>query len=350
MLLNTTDARQRAIGYSRFMPVHPTVSLFGNPWLLTEEGVRVMFTHERPHQLLALLACRREWIQRDELAEWFWPAQAPAAARSNLRKVLLLATRVPGVQLEREGDRLRWAPDSDLLRFEEACDDGRFEAAIALHAAPLLDGMERTLEQSPRDWLEAERQRLKARWRKACEYQLTNRATRPAEAALLAERVLAGDPLDEAAVLALARARLASSQAGQANAALSVYVRQLRDTVGAEPSAAVRALLLQTQMASADAPESAAPAQGHGFIGRKVELAAIRAAMKQPQLRCLTVVGPGGIGKSSVGRTAASMLAGELGRPTAWAPLLDLTEVSQVPARLAAALGVTFKDAGEPWE
>ncbi|CAN5430530.1 hypothetical protein BH10PSE17_BH10PSE17_23720 [soil metagenome] len=331
------------------MPALSTAHLFGIPWLQTQDGVRVAFTHERSHQLIALLACRRDWVHRDEMAEWFWPAQEASAARSNLRKVLLMATRVPGVVLEREGDRIRWSPDSDLAQFEAACDDARLDAAIHGYPAPLLDGMERAFEQGPRDWLDAERQRLDARWRQACERQLAKLTARPAEAVALAERMLARDALDEPAVLALANALLALGQAGKAATALAAYRRQLAGAFAAEPSAAVRALVLQAQMASAESVGQPATSPVQGFIGRKVELAAIDAALMRSGTRCLTLVGPGGIGKSSVCRAAAAGLVNRGARAMAWAPLSDLTESSQVPARLAAALGLATREAGDPW-
>ena len=120
----------------------PALHLFGVPALDTAGG-SVVFTTERPFQLLCHLACRRQWVRRDELADILWPAHDQAHARSNLRKVLLLAARVPGADaIERQGDLLRWLPDSDLARFEAACAERRVADAIELGAAPLLEGFE----------------------------------------------------------------------------------------------------------------------------------------------------------------------------------------------------------------
>src|SRR5919198_4113501 len=101
----------------------PALRLFGVPQLESAAG-SITFTHERQYRVLAFLACRRQWLRRDELCEMLWPDHGnEAAARNSLRKVLLLCARVPGVgEIERRLDLVRWHPDSDLERFERACD------------------------------------------------------------------------------------------------------------------------------------------------------------------------------------------------------------------------------------
>src|SRR5262245_29008428 len=119
-------------------PPQPALRLFGVPQF--ESGAAtVTFTQERPYRVLAYLACRRQWVRRDELCELLWPEHGDAAAaRNSLRKVLLLCTRVPGVgAIERRLDLVRWLPDSDLERFERACDAQRWSEAIELCAGPL---------------------------------------------------------------------------------------------------------------------------------------------------------------------------------------------------------------------
>ena len=70
--------------------------LFGPPALLTPEGER-MFAAARPFQLLSMLAVRRAWVSRDELAEYLWPGRGQSAALSNLRTALVRAQKLPGV-------------------------------------------------------------------------------------------------------------------------------------------------------------------------------------------------------------------------------------------------------------
>jgi hypothetical protein len=59
-----------------------------------------------------------------------------------LRKVLLLADRVNGVDVERQADLVRWSPPSDLATFETAIERRELADAIAVGAPPLLQGFE----------------------------------------------------------------------------------------------------------------------------------------------------------------------------------------------------------------
>ena len=133
----------------------PTLCLLGAP-ALTLFDRQVAFTTERPFQLLGYLACRGGWVPRDELADLLYPARPLEAARSNLRKVLHLARRIEGVgNIEQHGELLRWLPDSDLQRFENACNRQQFEAAVALYGGPLLQGLDAGWTAEAAAWLVA---------------------------------------------------------------------------------------------------------------------------------------------------------------------------------------------------
>jgi DNA-binding SARP family transcriptional activator len=98
------------------MVARPFIRLFGAP-ALEAGSVRTPFTADRSFQLLAYLACRRQWVRRDELAEFFWPRHPAASARRNLRKVLLVAARTPGADaIERRGDLVHASGQRRMLR------------------------------------------------------------------------------------------------------------------------------------------------------------------------------------------------------------------------------------------
>ena len=76
----------------------PVLTLFGVA-TLDAGSERTLLVGDRPGQLLVRLACTRRWMHRDELADLLYPQHAMQDARRNLRKVLLLASRLPGVAL-----------------------------------------------------------------------------------------------------------------------------------------------------------------------------------------------------------------------------------------------------------
>lgn len=279
------------------------LQLLGPPALRRGERV-APFSAERPWVLLALLACRRGWVRRDELADWLYPDRDLETARSNLRKVIHLARKLDGVgAIEQRGDLLRWAPPSDLQRFEAACDAGRLDEAIAAYGGPLLLGLDAALPAAAADRLDAERRRLQSRWHAACMRRLAQLADAPAAAAALAETMLRLDPHDEQAAAALARAR--------------------------------------TLPAPAEGPAADAPA----LVGRRLELAELRRRLADPGCRLLVLTGPPGVGKSTLARAALA----QAGPGGGWVALADLASADEVPARVAARLGLRLDGGRPPW-
>jgi predicted ATPase len=322
--------------------------LFGVPTLLAADGgASLVFTLERPFQLLAFLAFRQQWVRRDEISALLWPERDAELARSNLRKVLLTARKLPGIgEIAQERDLLRWAPRTDLRAFEEACEADRFEDAAALFDAPLLEGMELGFPADSREWIGFERERVEAAWHAFCLRRLDLAASDPAAAMRIAQAMHKHDALDEAAVCALARAQHAQGLRAVAAATLERYASRLAGELGLEPTTAWHdAVRLVRADAAPVAPARPAPATHDDFVGRRNELAQIRELLAQPACRLLTLVGFAGTGKSAMARRAMEQRAH--GDAAVWVPLEDLTAASQLGARIASALGIELAGADD---
>jgi predicted ATPase/DNA-binding SARP family transcriptional activator/tetratricopeptide (TPR) repeat protein len=332
--------------------------LFGVPRYVDAEGRETVFAAERPLQLLAHLACRRRWVARDQLAELFWPERDQHSARSNLRKVVLLARRIPGLPpLEQHGDLLRWSPTSDLEAFEQAVADGRSAEALALWRAPLMEGMESGLGLSATEWMELERQRVRGLWRAAAAARLDGLRREPEALLPVASVLLAQDPEDEATLLALGEALHVLGRQAEALQMLRRHAERLAEVYGLEPSAPLRHMAVRLQGASSASwvTQAAGVTRGeplsHGtpLIGRRIESAQVRRLLAQDDCRVLTLSGPPGIGKTKLAQALLPGLATGHTRGAAWVALADLTDASQVPARIASALAVTLGGDSTPW-
>jgi non-specific serine/threonine protein kinase len=95
-------------------------------------------------------------------------------------------------------------------------------------------------------------------------------------------------------------------------------------------------------------PAGNLPAAVSSFIGRSRELAEVRSLLLQPDVRLLTLTGPGGSGKTRLALEAARAFAPQL-RDGAWfIDLAPITEPSQAPAAILQAVGVAADSHAAP--
>ena len=325
----------------------PRLQLLGSPALrLGDSTVRLVA--ERRFQLLALLGLQAgHWLPRDSLAALLWPEHPQAAARRNLRKVVFDARGVPGaLTLEVADDALRWPVASDLQAFEQALRERRHADALALGGPALLVGIDDDANAAFSHWLGEQRSRVAEAWQHAAHEHL--RQAPPALSAedrqALARRLLLYDPLDESAVTVVMQAALAGGQTGAAQRCYQTYRDQLASDLGIEPSNALRALWLSAGTAAtqptplqacASSPPPASP-----FIGRGSELTEAGALLSRTDCRLLTVLGPGGMGKSRLAQQLLTRCAPHFPGGCGWLELQDLHDVAAVNARLAQQWGV----------
>ena len=311
-----------------------------------------------PAKLTALAAyvAMRGGAERAELAELLWGA----GARHNLRVALhQLRRSLPDADaLDAPAGRQRVAlvAGCDAVRFERAVADDRLEEAAEAwrgaadgrhHRDVFMAGFDLPAAAGFRDWMEQERGRLgglylRTLWRLA---ESAEAAHDPDAAAAWLRALLEEDPLDERAHRRVMRIALAG---GDATAVLDQYDvcrRVLRAELGVEPSPATAAVAEQARGFSGRAwatgvGESAVGSEfqpAARLIGREDELERLAALL--PTASPLSIVGPGGVGKSRI----ATALAARLGHRYDAVALALVDGASDAPGVLyavAAALGV----------
>jgi predicted ATPase/tetratricopeptide (TPR) repeat protein/DNA-binding XRE family transcriptional regulator len=90
------------------------------------------------------------------------------------------------------------------------------------------------------------------------------------------------------------------------------------------------------------------PEEATSFIGRAAELALLRDLLQRPQVRLVTLTGPGGCGKTRLALRAAANLLGEFPDGVCFVSLAALTDPQVVPSAIAAALTLREREGREP--
>jgi predicted ATPase/DNA-binding SARP family transcriptional activator/tetratricopeptide (TPR) repeat protein len=310
---------------------------------------------------LGFLALQRRWVGRDELLALFWPDRPEVTARGNLRPLLArLASEPQAVGLEREPTRVRWLVDSDHEALLAAQRERRWDDAWRLAGGELLEGV--TVARAPEfeSWLSIERAEVRDVVRTA--------GLRVADAALEAGglddagEVLAVlqrlDPLDEA-VLRRSMVVLARSGArADALAAYAAFVERCRDELGAAPEGATSSLAeavrngtegtVAERLPKPESIESVGlPTPLTPLVGRGREVAEVVARLRDAGCRLMTLVGPGGVGKTRLALEAARVAVPRF-RDGVYA--IDLAPVSSrdgMAAAIAEAVGTKLESGSD---
>lgn len=326
------------------------LSLFGAP-SISLDGSEHPLPFERRTQLFAYLALKRTWVARDELAALLWPDQDPKLAQTNLRKALFRLQGLPGAdRLDTQGRTLRCDLPTDVHDFELALREERIDDALALRSGELLAGFDHATNDAWTGWLGFERERLRTAWRSAVQQHLQGELP-AAQAVDLARRLLDDDPLDESAARLAMDWLVRAGQGAKARQLGREFVARLREELGVEPSAELRAL--NDALAAAPAHVAQPPAvrdtaAAPAFIGRTVELRRIAALLAQDDCRLLCLTGPGGVGKTSLARQAMQACGAHFADSASFVPLEELGSTQEIGARIAQQLGIELKGRADP--
>lgn len=365
-----------------------TVHLLGDFRIELDGRQLPSFHAERVRTLLAyLLLHRHAPLPRHQVAFTLWPDTSDSQARSNLRNLLhTFRQALPDADTYLAVDNLtiQWRADApyqlDVAEFEDALADADASPDTAAAIPHLTRAVARytgdLLPAHYDDWLDPQRADLRNRYEAALHALVTRLEAHGDFAAALqhADRRLHHDPLSEAAYVQLMRlhARL-GDRAGVSRVyaqCVDILARELDD----EPSPATRAAHEEYLRAAAhvvhptDAPVVTGPATGPvprpasmpgvtpqplptpgtPFIGRDAELHALDGLLADPACRLLTIVGPGGMGKTRLALEAAGRAVARGADIAAFVPLAAVRDQQYSAAAIAQALNVSLHGAAAP--
>ncbi|MGP9021114.1 BTAD domain-containing putative transcriptional regulator [Streptomyces sp. BR1] len=334
--------------------------IIGTTQLLNPEGTAVAVGGARLRALLTVLALRPgRTVPVARLVDEVWNGEPPADAAGALQALVGRLRRVAGhtaVASAESGYRLDAAPDDiDLYRFERLAGEGvraleqgdpakavaLLDDALALWTGPVLDDLPDRAAEAAR-W---EARRLDTRRARLAASLALGRAD---EALPELAALCAAHPLDEPLHALRIRALRAAGRTAEALAAYDDVRRTLADRLGADPGPELRALhgeLLHSE--EPPAPRAPVPhafgnlrARLTSFVGREADIEVIRGDLGGARL--VTLLGPGGAGKTRLSQEAAEAVdaAGDGWPDGVWlAELAPVADPAAVPAAVLTAVG-----------
>ena len=144
---------------------------------------------------------------------------------------------------------------------------------------------------------------------------------------------------------------------GQSQEALACYEQceaALKLELGLTPSPEIHNLYIEILNGTLDKPrphtQNNLPEKLTGFVGRTEELRDLCSALDQPDCRLLTVLGPGGIGKSRIGLQVGVERLAVHTDGVFWVELASLIDGSQLIDSVGASIGCKFSGRADPLE
>ncbi|KAA2260158.1 AfsR/SARP family transcriptional regulator [Solihabitans fulvus] len=297
--------------------------------------------------LTLLLVSPGEVSSIDRLAEELDPAGTTSAHALQSQVSRLRASLGTEVAIERAGTGYRIvlpAEDVDSCRFERLADEGgrALREDDAVRAVALLrEALGLWRGQAFADLAESETARaaavrLEERRLGALEDRVEAELRLGEHRAAVPElRELVGrHPLRERLAGLLMRALFAEGGQAEALVVFEETRRRLADELGADPSTELTALHRELLRGDQPRAQAAPPAQLTSFVGRADEVAAVADLLRVARL--VTLVGPGGVGKTRLSVEVSAVAGDEV----CFVELAALRDGAGLPRALLGALGL----------
>ncbi|MEU5953556.1 BTAD domain-containing putative transcriptional regulator [Streptomyces sp. NPDC047525] len=341
--------------------------ILGTTQAFDADGTTIAVGGSRLRALLTVLALRTPRpVPAPALVDEVWGGDPPADATGALQALVGRLRRAIGAEAITSTDggyRLCAAPDDiDLYRFDRLAGEGTDALADgdAAKAAAILDDALALWQGPPLADL-PDRTAEAARWESR---RLEARRARLAAALALgrAEQVLPelaalcdSHPLDEPLQALRLRALRDAGRPAQALAAYDAVRRLIADRIGTDPGPGLRALheeLLHhdtpphasqppqpppSRVRPPERPQGNLRARLTSFVGREDDIEAIRDDLTRARL--VTLLGPGGAGKTRLSQEAAEAYADGVPDGVWLAELAPVEDPDAVPEAVLTALG-----------
>jgi predicted ATPase/DNA-binding SARP family transcriptional activator len=355
------------------------LTLLGKPGVTQDNTPVTGFAHRKSLALLYYLAVTGRPHSRESLAGLLWGESTEANARAGLRKSLadlrrLVAPHLTITRWEVAFNRARpyWL-DVELFTRQageameaRACEvaltDKEADAlasAVELYQGDFLEGFYVRRAPAFEEWALLERERLRLFALRALHILAAHYTARGAYAQGIAytDRVLAMEPGQEEAHRQMMSLLALTGQRGAALRQYRICRRVLKEEWGLEPEEETTTLYKRISdrvhtYPHVRSPPHNLPTPPLPLIGRETEVSRVTASLRDPNCRLLTLLGPGGSGKTRLAIEVALQLAkepcGAFRHGLYLISLAPLRSVEAIVGTVAQSLGFHFYEENNP--
>jgi len=347
------------------------LSLLGDLELRRDGAPLHRLRSSKAQALLCYLAVTGRPHLRPALLGLLWGDLPEIRAQNNLSKILTYLRQAVGDHLHISRQTVAFNRESrywlDVEAFEiqvqgiltratsMRADIERLEGAVELYRGDFLEGFYVRDAPAFEEWVLVQRARLKELALQAL-YALVTHYSAQGEAGTAvgidyATRLLALEPWREETHRQLMRLLATSGQRSAAMAQYETCRRTLKQELGVEPASETADLYYSicdggTVLEDTSLPPHNLPAPCTHFVGRETDLARIGARLRDPNCRLLTLVGPGGSGKTRLALEAASEAlhadSAQFTHGIYFVSLAPLRSAEEIVPCIAQALGFVF--------
>ena len=298
------------------------------------------FSQAKALLLLAYLAVEGRQ-ERRRLAELFWfDSEDPL---NNLGTTLTRLGKGAAGTVERNDVQLWTTVECDAVELLEAHERGDSEACVALYAGTFLEGVRpQDTSTELEEWFYARREAMGDRVRQAlldlAEDHAGNGEFGPGAEMAQRAYVLSGAPEPEPEQLKRLFVLLQAGEHGQASEVRKEAAGyELNLNISVEDARAALQTGADTTMNEA---RHNLPVQPTEFVGREAEKTKIAELLNDPACRLLTIMGPGGFGKTRLAIEVAAAQLGSFPDGVFFVPFAPVTSPTSMPFAIADTLGL----------
>ncbi|MCB8924638.1 MAG: tetratricopeptide repeat protein [Ardenticatenaceae bacterium] len=359
-----------------------TISLLGGVTIALDNTAVTNFASRKADALLVYLACNPRPHPRETLATLFWPDNDQTRALANLSVILTSLRKQLDNYLVAERHTVSVNHEMpvvlDVAQFEKAIaqaqpHDGKIsrivaaqlQTAVSLYKGDFLAGFNLRGVPEFEAWVLLEQERLRQMMLAALADLITFHQQRGqfSEGIQYAQQLLALDPLQEETHRQLMQLYALDNQRPAALAQYEQCAAILDEELGVEPDEETVALyesirddtVTRRQGDKGASQQTATLSPGHlvtksplhnlptattTFIGRKDELAQIESWLRQADGRLLTIIGPGGMGKTRLAQEAARQQIGEFADGVWYVSLVAFGDLNGLATAVAESIGL----------